>query len=85
MRKKIDRSIDGHNRSIDQGHLQSAGIRVQRRRVKQSVASNDQIHSNMRWHQVLSRRSYSLHGPNSLWHIDGHHSLIRWRFVIHGE
>ena len=22
--------------------------------------------------------------PNSLWHIDGHHSLIRWRIVIHG-
>ena len=22
--------------------------------------------------------------PNSLWHIDGHHSLIRWQFVIHG-
>ncbi len=23
-------------------------------------------------------------GPNSLWHIDGHHSLIRWRYVVHG-
>jgi len=22
--------------------------------------------------------------PNSLWHIDGHHSLIRWGFVVHG-
>ena len=22
--------------------------------------------------------------PNSLWHIDGHHSPIRWGFVIHG-
>ena len=22
--------------------------------------------------------------PNSLWHIDGLHCLIRWRFVIHG-
>ena len=22
--------------------------------------------------------------PNSLWHIDGHHKLIRWRVVIHG-
>ena len=21
---------------------------------------------------------------NSLWHIDSHHSLIRWKFVIHG-
>ena len=22
--------------------------------------------------------------PNSLWHLHGHHSLIRWKFVIHG-
>lgn len=21
---------------------------------------------------------------NSLWHIDGHHSLITWRMVVHG-
>ena len=69
---------------MNQGHLQSAGIRFQRRRVRQFVASNDPIHRNMHWHQVLSRRSYSVLGPNSLWHIDGHHCLIRWRFVIHG-
>ena len=23
-------------------------------------------------------------GPNSLWHLDGCHKLIRWGFVIHG-
>ena len=23
-------------------------------------------------------------GPNSLWHVDGHHKLIRWKIVIHG-
>lgn len=23
-------------------------------------------------------------GPNAVWHIDGNHKLIRWRFVIHG-
>ena len=22
--------------------------------------------------------------PNSLWHLDGYHKLIRWRLVIHG-
>lgn len=27
---------------------------------------------------------YSVPFPNSLWHIDGHHKLVRWRFVIHG-
>ncbi|CAC5395156.1 unnamed protein product [Mytilus coruscus] len=23
-------------------------------------------------------------GPNDLWHIDGHHALIRWKLVTHG-
>lgn len=22
--------------------------------------------------------------PNSLWHIDGYHKLIRWKIIIHG-
>ncbi len=25
-----------------------------------------------------------IEGPNAVWHIDGHHKLIRWRFVTHG-
>ena len=60
------------------------GIHVQRARVRQSVARTDPIRRKVRWHQVLSRRSYSVPGSNALWHIDGHHSLIGWRFVIHG-
>lgn len=36
------------------------------------------------WQQVVLRRSYSVKRSNSLWHIDGHHSLIRWRMVVHG-
>lgn len=31
------------------------------------------------WH-----RKYAVPFPNSLWHIDGHHKLIRWRIVTHG-
>ncbi|XP_057186595.1 uncharacterized protein LOC130552378 [Triplophysa rosa] len=30
------------------------------------------------------RRKYSVPGPNSLWHIDANHKLIRWRIVVHG-
>lgn len=25
-----------------------------------------------------------MEAPNSLWHIDGYHKLIRWKIVIHG-
>ncbi|CAL8238126.1 unnamed protein product, partial [Merluccius merluccius] len=34
--------------------------------------------------QRPERRTYQVQGPNSLWHIDGNHKLIRWRIVIHG-
>ena len=32
----------------------------------------------------LCRRVYQVPGPNALWHLDGHHKLIRWNFVTHG-
>lgn len=38
----------------------------------------------IRWHEVTSRRTYSVKRSNSLLHIDGHHSVIRWRMVVHG-
>lgn len=25
-----------------------------------------------------------MRSPNSLWHLDGYHKLVRWNFVIHG-
>ena len=33
---------------------------------------------------TVTRRMYNVPAPNSLWHIDGLHCLIRWRIVIHG-
>ena len=30
------------------------------------------------------RRVYHAKGPNEVWHIDGHHKLIKWRLVTHG-
>ena len=33
----------------------------------------------------MTRCTYSVQHSNSLWHIDGHHSLIRWRIVVHGD
>lgn len=66
------------------GHLRSVGIVVPRRRLRESVARTDPLRRHVRWHQVISRRTYSVKRSNSLWHIDGHHSLIRWRLVVHG-
>ena len=57
---------------------------MQRRRLCESIRRVDPIASSIRWQQLLKRRVYNVPGPNALWHIDGNHSLIRWRFVIHG-
>ncbi|KIO17819.1 hypothetical protein M407DRAFT_49449, partial [Tulasnella calospora MUT 4182] len=44
----------------------------------------DAIAPVFRWKRAIVRRSYYVPFPNSLWHIDGHHKLIRWKIVTHG-
>ena len=84
----IVRDIQRENPNCGQqlicGYLRDRGINVQRHRLRESVARTDPLRRMVRWHQVVSRRTYSVERSNSLWHIDGHHSLIRWRFVVHG-
>ena len=70
--------------SLVSGHLRSLGLRVQRDRIRESIGRVDPGNSRVRWAVVISRRAYSVAGPHSLWHIDGHHSLVTWGFVIHG-
>ena len=64
------------------GYLRRRNIYVQRQRVRSSLVRTDPVGSAMRWFNTITRRVYSVRGPNSLWHIDGLHCLIRWRFVI---
>lgn len=66
MVKSIQHNFPNAGLVMVQGHLQSMGVHVQRRRLRQSVARNDPIRRRIRWHQVLSRRSYSVPGPNAL-------------------
>lgn len=67
-----------------QSLLRQQGINVQRYRLRESMRRLDPIETALRWRQAVNRRRYSVPRANSLWHIDGHHSLIRWRFVVHG-
>ena len=66
------------------GFFHSKGIKIQRRRIRESLHRVDPENVVSRWGAVISRRTYYVPWPNSLWHVDGHHSLIRWKFVIHG-
>ena len=70
------RMIDGIFRSM--GHI------IQRRRIRESLHRVDPAGSRRRLSRVIHRRVYCVHSPNALWHIDGNHKLVRWRFVIHG-
>lgn len=70
--------------SMISGRLRSLGLRVQRQKVRESIVRVDPVNVRVRWACVIYRRAYSVPGPNSLWHLDGHHSLVNWGFVVHG-
>ncbi len=79
--------VQRHGRTIGQvfvaGYLKSKGLLVQRHRVRESLLRVDPDNRILRWGVVVSRRVYYVPCPNSVWHLDGHQSLIRWGFVIH--
>ncbi|KAK3747006.1 hypothetical protein QZH41_011963 [Actinostola sp. cb2023] len=68
------------------GFLLSRGIRVQQERIRLSMRRVDPEGVLLRSLQLTTvrRRKYQVYAPLALWHIDGNHKLIRWRFVIHG-
>jgi len=86
--KKVKEFILNHGCTPGQGYvegyLKSVGVRIQRRRIRESMARVDPNNTALRWGVVISRRKYQVPWPNSLWRLDGHHSLIRWKMVIHG-
>uniref|UniRef100_A0A1X7VTM6 Integrase catalytic domain-containing protein n=1 Tax=Amphimedon queenslandica TaxID=400682 RepID=A0A1X7VTM6_AMPQE len=71
--------------SLVLGRLRSLGYKVTREGVRAALRlNNSPLSRALRWPGVSThRRPYSIPGPNSLWHIDGHHKLTRWRFVTH--
>lgn len=79
---KCDHPNDGE--VMVQGHLTRLGIRVPRSQVRASIHRVDHVNVEQRKSRVVKRRQYNVDSPNSIWHIDGHHKLIRWRFVVHG-
>ena len=60
------------------GALRSHGVHVPIIRLQQSILHADPVNTALRWAAPVYRRSYSVAAPNSLWHIDGNHKLIRY-------
>ena len=57
------------------GHLASHGIVVQRERLHASIHRVDTENTAIRRSMAIRRHVYHVDGPNSLWHLDGHHKL----------
>ena len=72
---------DGERMMI--GHLTRRGILLQRSRIRASIHRVDPVNTAIRKSIALRRRVYHVDGPNCVWHIDGHHKLIRWGIVTH--
>ncbi len=67
------------------GFLRGLKLKVQRQRVRDSLVRVDPRGVHARFRHVLHRRVFNVSSPNSLWHIDGYHKLIKWRIVQYGE
>ena len=78
----VHNSPNGGQKSYE-GYLRM-GIHVRRSCIRSTLLRVDPAGVRRRFRQALHRREYSVPMPNSLWHIDGHHKLIRWRIVMHG-
>ena len=65
-----------------QGHLIALNHRVQQGRVRESMSRTDPHGVISRWCNTVVRRTYSVQSPNSLWHIDGNHRLIRYTMCV---
>ena len=66
------------------GHLVTRGLLVPRSHLRASIHRVDPENTAARRSVTIRRRVYFADGPNAIWHIDGNHKLIRWRFVVHG-
>ena len=84
----ITNYISGHGSNEGEvylrGHFRTLGYNIQRKQIRESLNRVDPRNTALRWGALVSRRKYFVPWPNSLWHMDGYHPLIRWGFVIHG-
>lgn len=61
------------------GLLAARGVHVPIVRIRDSICL---INTALRWALPRRRRVYSVPRPNSLWHVDGNHKLIRYFITI---
>lgn len=68
------------------GYIRSRGLRIQRYKVRLAISRIDPEGLNNRrekLHKRIRRRVYHVPHAHFMWHIDGNHKMIRWKFVVH--
>lgn len=83
----VSEYVDGNvarGERMAQGNILSKGYRVSRKRLRESIHRVDPDGVEQRKLKTIVRRTYASEGPNHVWHIDGHHKLIKWGFVTMG-
>lgn len=83
--KDIKHSFPNDGEVMLQGHLLRLGVKVPRSSLRAAIHRVDHLNTVNRSSRVINRRTYSAAHPNAVWHIDGMHKLIRWRFVVHAS
>ena len=62
------------------GGLRARGSFVQRYRLREILSQIDPVGRALRRRAAIQRRQYNVKAPNHLWHIDGNHKLVNWRY-----
>lgn len=65
------------------GFLRSLGVQIQCERICLSLRRIDGLVQALQNHEAIDDHLYSVPRSNYLWHLDGHHKLILWGFLIH--
>jgi len=58
-------------------------LNVQRWRISECLLQVDPVGTALHWRMTIHRRKYYVPTPNSLWHIDTGHKLIRYKLITH--
>ena len=82
--KDVKRTSPDCGSKLLSGYLRAMHINVQRSRIRESLSRVDALGIAARRCRTVHRRVYNVSSPLALWHLDGNHKLIRWRFVVHG-
>ena len=81
--KSIKRDFPNDGEVMLQGHISRLGFKIQRAELRASIHRVDHDNTVLRRSCAIKCRVYSVPRPNTVWHLDGNHKLIRWRLVIH--